>query len=160
MKSILTSVFVFLIAFQGCTNRENIDESEAPANPSDHAIVTSVVVSGNPGDFTFSVTVSSPDSGCEHYADWWEVLTVEGQLLYRRVLLHSHVGEQPFSRTGGPLNIKADEVVLVRAHMNDSGYGTSAMEGSFATGFESKSLAEGFAEEVEKTEPLPVNCAF
>ena len=66
------------------------------------ASVTAFSVIGYPGTYTFDVTVRSPDIGCEGYADWWEVVSTDGDLLYRRVLLHSHVDEQPFSRSGGP----------------------------------------------------------
>jgi hypothetical protein len=67
------------------------------------ADVVDVSVSGDVGSYIFAVTIASPDSGCAQYADWWEVLGADGSLLYRRVLLHSHVTEQPFVRTGGPV---------------------------------------------------------
>ncbi len=60
------------------------------------AEVSEVEATGQANNYTLAVTVSSPDTGCDSYADWWEVITPEGELLYRRVLLHSHVDEQPF----------------------------------------------------------------
>lgn len=45
-------------------------------------------------------------------------MSTDGKLLYRRVLLHSHVDEQPFTRSGGPVPIQTDSVVWVRAHMD------------------------------------------
>ena len=80
------------------------------------ADVIGVQVSGAPGAYQFNVTIKSPDTGCQQYADWWEVVSEDGRLLYRRVLLHSHVDEQPFTRSGGPVPIQADTVVWVRAH--------------------------------------------
>jgi hypothetical protein len=106
------------------------------------------------------VEVSSPDSGCDQYADWWEVLSEDGGLLYRRVLLHSHVDEQPFIRSGGPVPIAQDTVVFVRAHMNTVGYGGQVLKGSVASGFESVEVRADFASDAETQLPLPEDCAF
>jgi len=124
------------------------------------ADVTGVVVSGSPGSYSFNVTVRSPDTGCKQYADWWEVLSEDGRLLYRRVLFHSHVGEQPFTRSGGPVPIQPDTLVWVRAHMNTSGYGGAALKGSVKDGFKPAALDAGFAAGVAKQTPLPDGCAF
>ena len=124
------------------------------------ADVLSVDVTGRVNAYQFNVQVSSPDTGCDQYADWWEVLSEDGQLLYRRVLLHSHVSEQPFARSGGPVAVDDDAVVIVRAHMNNSGYGEAALRGSVSGGFESIQLESGFAAEVEALDPLPGDCAF
>ena len=124
------------------------------------ADVEAVSVSGTPGSYTFSVTVSSPDTGCDHYADWWEVLSESGDLLYRRVLLHSHVDEQPFTRTCGPEDARRDKTVIARAHMNLARYGGVAMRGSLIDGFNSVILTTGFGDGVETMAPLPDGCAF
>ncbi len=50
------------------------------------------------GVWRFAVTVRHADRDPDHWADWWRVRTPEGRELGRRVLLHSHVGEQPFTR--------------------------------------------------------------
>jgi hypothetical protein len=122
--------------------------------------VTTVSVTGNPGAYNFDVTVRSPDVGCEGYADWWEVVSEDGDLLYRRVLLHSHVDEQPFSRSGGPVPIDGGDTVTVRAHMNTTGYSGSALRGSVEGGFVAVSLPLDYATELEKQAPLPSSCAF
>ncbi|MGB3492267.1 MAG: hypothetical protein WBA57_06040 [Elainellaceae cyanobacterium] len=132
----------------------------AQASSGDFAEVIDVSVSEESGNFTFSVTVQSPDTGCEQYADWWEVLSEEGELLYRRVLLHSHVDEQPFTRSGGPVAIQPTDGVIVRSHMNRSGYGTQAQKGTVAEGFSAVDLPEGFAVDVAQQEPLPSGCNF
>lgn len=133
--------------------------SEEPQT-NEGADVMGVSVSGNPGAYTFSVTVRSPDTGCGRYADWWEVVSPEGRLIYRRVLLHSHVDEQPFTRSGGPAGLQPDEIVIVRAHMNDKGYGGIALSGNVADGFSISEIPPGFAADVESQEPLPAQCAF
>ncbi|MFQ5521493.1 MAG: hypothetical protein ACE5FK_08855 [Candidatus Methylomirabilia bacterium] len=124
------------------------------------ADVVAVSASGKPGSYTFSVTVRSPDRGCEQYADWWEVLSPGGRLLYRRVLLHSHTDEQPFTRRGGPVPVQRDEPVIVRAHLNTTGYGGIAFRGSVATGFTAAEVAGDFAAGVEDEGLQPPRCAF
>ena len=124
------------------------------------ANVISVDVSGKPGAYQFEVEIKSPDTGCEQYADWWEVVSEDGQLLYRRVLLHSHVSEQPFTRSGGPVEINADSVVYVRAHMNTTGYGGQVMRGTVQDGFKPAEAETGFGSDLERVPPLPEDCAF
>jgi hypothetical protein len=124
------------------------------------AAVVSISVSGEPGTYNFSVTVSSPDEGCSQYADWWEIVSQDGELIYRRILLHSHVDEQPFTRSGGPVSIEADTIVLVRAHMHPGGYGGAALKGSLEQGFEQVELSADFAANLVETLPLPEGCNF
>jgi hypothetical protein len=80
--------------------------------------------------------------------------------MYRRILLHSHVDEQPFTRSGGPVSIEADTIVLVRAHMQPGGYGGLAMKGSLEQGFEQVELSPDFAANLLQTSPLPQGCNF
>ncbi len=128
--------------------------------PMRYADVISVEVTGSNNDYRFSVSVQSPDTGCDQFADWWEVLSPDGMLLYRRVLLHSHVDEQPFTRSGGPVPILANQTVLIRAHMNTSGYGGQAYRGSVAEGFTPFELAVDFAASLGNQPPLPKGCDF
>ena len=46
----------------------------------------------------FDVTVRHADIGFSHYADRWEVIGDDGEVLGVRVLQHPHVHEQPFTR--------------------------------------------------------------
>ena len=124
------------------------------------ADVISVEVSGNPNEYQFSVEIASADKGCDQYADWWEILTEEGQLVYRRILAHSHVSEQPFLRSGGPVSIGVDTVVIVRAHMHPGGYNGNVMIGTVQSGFEEVALMPDFAVDVESEPPQPAECAF
>ena len=52
-----------------------------------------------PSTCTFSVTLEHADEGWSHYADQWEVLSLDGNLLGKRVLHHPHENEQPFTRS-------------------------------------------------------------
>ncbi|MBT8264737.1 MAG: hypothetical protein KJN75_05330, partial [Muriicola sp.] len=122
------------------------------------ADVLSVQIEGNPNQYSFTVTLRSPDTGCEQYANWWEIITPEGELIYRRILGHSHVNEQPFSRSGGPIQIMEDQLVIVRAHMNNEGYGGESLKGSVSSGFD-KIQFEGY-EDLAQKDPQPGNCQF
>lgn len=124
------------------------------------ADVISVQASGQAGAYQFSVSIGSPDKGCAQYADWWEVVSTDGKLLYRRVLQHSHVDEQPFTRAGGPVPIQPDTIVWLRAHMNRGGYGGTALKGSVKTGFKPTALDAEFAADLAKQAPLPQGCDF
>jgi len=126
----------------------------------DMASVDQVTTSGSSNNYSFSVTISSPDTGCDQYADWWEVISEDGDLLYRRILAHSHVNEQPFTRSGSGVTISPDQQVWVRLHMNNTGYSTQVMKGSVSEGFVKAELPVTFASNLETEEPLPSGCAF
>jgi len=126
----------------------------------EYADVISVNVSGDHNSYTFSVGIASPDTGCSQYANWWEVISEDGQLVYRRILGHSHVEEQPFVRSGGKVRIGEAQMVIIRAHMNTSGYGGAQYRGSVKAGFEKISESKDFAKYLEKESPQPSGCAF
>lgn len=145
---------------EGKIEESSTEEEEIGEEKPIVADVVSVKVSGSAQQYQFSIGISSPDTGCEQYADWWEILSEDGELIYRRILLHSHVKEQPFTRSGGPVDIGADTVVIIRAHMNQAGYSDSTMKGTVDTGFEITDLPLDFAPGVENETPLPAGCNF
>ncbi|MGB3316315.1 MAG: hypothetical protein WBB85_18090 [Albidovulum sp.] len=49
--------------------------------------------------WTISVTLAHPDTGWDHYASGWEVLSPDGTRLGYRELTHPHIEEQPFTRS-------------------------------------------------------------
>ena len=131
-----------------------------PNSQVQYADVLSIQVTGSPRAYNFAVEASSPDTSCEQYADWWEVFSEDGQLLYRRILLHSHVTEQPFTRSGGSVDIAADDVVFIRAHMNTVGYGGLLMTGTVQDGFMPVEVEAGFGSELGRVPPQPEDCVF
>lgn len=153
---VLSAAVMWSISF-GCASRNTAPDAQGRYL----ADVIAVQATGKPGDYTFSVAVSSPDSGCVRYADWWEVVQPDGTLVFRRVLGHSHIDEQPFTRSGGPVVVEADDEVIVRAHMNTDGYGGIAMRGTVTGGFaEDPSIRMTFANELDEVQPLPNGCQF
>ena len=156
-------LILFLSLFFLACESEPAGPDENPMNPpnsNEEVAVTKVEAAGSPGSYTFSVTLSSPDTGCDQYADWWEVFRADSSLVYRRILAHSHVNEQPFSRSGGPADIQEDEIVFIRGHMNNLGYGRQIFKGSVKDGFVMDSLEVGYAAGLASTAPLPDDCAF
>lgn len=82
-----------------------------------------------PGTYDFDVTIRSVDKGWEHYADAFEILSPDGKLLGRRVLLHPHESEQPFTRELQGVRIPPGvERVTVRARHKPKGYDGKALE--------------------------------
>ena len=144
----------------GATKQNTAVLPESPTAERPVADVVSVEVNGSPGAYTFSVEIRSPDLGCQQYADWWEVIDADGYLVYRRVLAHSHVDEQPFTRSGGPLEIEAETKLWIRAHMHPAGYGGVVLQGSGLDGFAPSDLSPDYASDLETSPPLPGECAF
>ena len=81
--------------------------------------------------WTFSVTVSHPDTGWDDYSNGWDVVTPEGIVLkanksdpFTRVLLHPHENEQPFTRSQSGITVpEGITQLLVKAHDIVDGFG-------------------------------------
>lgn len=131
----------------------------AADEPPERADVVAVRVDGRPGSYRFAVTLRSPDRDCSRYASWWEIVREDGSLVYRRVLMHSHPDEQPFTRGGGPVRVQPDETLIVRAHLHPAGYGGVAFRGSVSAGFARWDDApDDFAGDLAQSPPLPSEC--
>lgn len=87
--------------------------------------VADVKVKAAAGDtFDFDVTVSSPYDTPSRYADAFHVVTLAGQVLGERKLLHDHQSEQPFTRELYGVRIPAAfKEVVVQARDQKNGYG-------------------------------------
>jgi len=162
-------VWWFLLACSGATTTDSAEtEDTATATMTDtgtgdglpRADVIDVTATGEEQDWLFDVSLLSDDEGCDHYADWWEVVGEDGTLLFRRILRHSHVDEQPFTRDGGPVTIAGDQLVWVRGHQNDRGYGGSTMTGTVLGGFETADWPAGLGTGLEDQEPQPEPCLY
>jgi hypothetical protein len=76
------------------------------------------------GMWRFDVTLRSGDTGWDKYADQWEVLGPDGEVLATRVLMHPHVDEQPFTRSLDDVVIPSGVTqVTVLARDSVAGYG-------------------------------------
>jgi hypothetical protein len=119
MKKLIGALSVFLMISNIALATGNADVIEAQ------------VRNTGPGVWSFSVTVSHPDSGWEDYADGWDVVLPDGTVVkpvpseaFTRTLWHPHVNEQPFTRSQGGVEIPAGvKQVTVRAHDKRDGFG-------------------------------------
>ncbi len=166
MKSIFL-INLLLVLLASCNENGTSDqtmmsdeEQMEELTPAGEVEVTEVSFTKSGDDYTFSVRLKSPDTGCDQYANWWEVITDDGNLVYRRILGHSHVTEQPFTRSGGPVSVDENQELIIRGHMNNSGYGPKVFRGSITSGFERATIDKDFAEDLKEQQPLPTNCAF
>ena len=76
------------------------------------------------GRFDIEVTLRHADSGWDHYANRWEVLSPDGQVMATRVLAHPHEHEQPFTRGLSGVKIPAQFTwIRVRGHDLVHGHG-------------------------------------
>ena len=74
-------------------------------------------------DCVFNVTLEHADTGWDHYANQWDVVTLDGKLFKSRVLYHPHVDEQPFTRSLSGVSIpKETKQVKIRAKDLKHGY--------------------------------------
>jgi len=88
------------------------------------ADVVKVMVQREGSSYTFDVTVAHHDEGWQHYADGWDVVAPDGQIIATRVLYHPHVNEQPFTRSlSGVVIDSGIKSVTIRAHDLVHGYG-------------------------------------
>lgn len=83
------------------------------------------------GTWTFHVSVNHGDVGLDDFADGWDIVTTDGDVVklepnhrFTKSLRAPHVDEQPFTRTRRGLEIPDGiEKVRVRAHDSNGGFG-------------------------------------
>lgn len=73
------------------------------------------------GRYRIDATVLHADTGWDHYANRWDVLGPDGEVLGVRELAHPHENEQPFTRS---LTLEIpDGIKTVTLQANDSVHG-------------------------------------
>lgn len=72
------------------------------------------------GSWRFSVKLNHADTGWDHYANRWKVLSSDGLIVFaERILAHPHVNEMPFTRAQSGIRLPQDtDQVLIRAFDN------------------------------------------
>jgi hypothetical protein len=87
------------------------------------------------GLWKLDTTVRHNDEGWDHYADAWQVIDSEGNILAERILTHPHDTEQPFTRSQSNIEIPSElTTVTVRAKCNVHGFGGQEVVVDFTVG--------------------------
>ena len=84
-------------------------------------VVGGSITSLGDGRYRVDATVEHADEGWDHYANRWDVLGPDGEVLGVRELLHPHENEQPFTRSL-TLEIPAG-IKVITLQANDSVHG-------------------------------------
>jgi len=96
----------------------------SPASAGEADVVDVRVQMQVDGSYRFDATVRHADVGWDHYADAFEIIGPDGDVLGARVLAHPHVDEQPFTRSLGGVKIPPGVAsVAVRARDKVHGLG-------------------------------------
>ncbi len=94
----------------------------------DDPVIENVELRRTSGSWQINVTLSHPDTGWDHYADGWRILSPDGVELGMRVLHHPHVEEQPFTRSlGGVVIPDGLSEIRVQARCNRDGWAKDQM---------------------------------
>lgn len=109
MRRLLLAAAVALAALPASADQARVEEATARQSGS---------------GWSFSVTIRHPDTGWDHYADGWAVLSPDGTELGFRKLAHPHETEQPFTRSLSGVQIP-DGVSEVHIRAHDSVHGWS-----------------------------------
>lgn len=95
----------------------------------DQAIIRHAEFEQQAASWTVSVTLQHADTGWDHYADGWRVVTADGKVLGHRTLYHPHVNEQPFTRNLSGISIPTGvNTVFVEAHDKVHGWNKERLE--------------------------------
>jgi hypothetical protein len=74
-------------------------------------------------NWRIEVTLRHDDTGWDHFADGWEVLDAQGNVLGYRELMHPHVDEQPFTRSLSNLMLPdGTRELFIRTHCSVKGW--------------------------------------
>ena len=107
----------------------------SPGFAGEYSVTAVEVRAEGTGTYNFSVTLRHADTGWDHYANRWEVLSMDGKVLATRTLFHPHVDEQPFTRSLGGVSVPAEApTVRIRSHDSVHEYGGPELVVDLKTG--------------------------
>ena len=93
------------------------------------AVIRQAAFEQHAASWTVSVTLQHADTGWDHYADGWRIVTADGKVLGHRTLYHPHENEQPFTRSLSGIKIPVGvNTVFVEAHDKVHGWNKERLE--------------------------------
>ena len=99
------------------------------ANANDVKILAVDLYNSNDNSWLVKVTLEHSDTGWDHYADNWQVVDTEGNVLGSRVLQHPHIKEQPFTRDLAGVKIPDGvTTIYIKAHDKVHGWTTNELK--------------------------------
>ena len=98
--------------------------ASAAASAGEADVVKAECKASGDSQFICTATVRHGDEGWNHYADRWEILSPDGEILAVRVLAHPHENEQPFARSLSTSAILPQmKYIVIRARDSVHGFG-------------------------------------
>lgn len=95
----------------------------------DVAVLSARLHDSGGGSWRADVTLEHADSGWDHYADAWRVVSKDGVVYGVRTLLHPHESEQPFTRSQSGIMIpKTETRVDIEAHDKVHGWARQRLQ--------------------------------
>lgn len=119
MKYWLIVFLLFSTAYGADTFFESLDYTQ---------VVDIKVSQSSNGSWCFDVQIRHNDEGWHHYADAWQIISLQGDVLGERVLYHPHENEQPFTRRVCGVQIPNDvTMIMIRGKCNVHGFGNQSV---------------------------------
>lgn len=115
MKTIKFASVIFCLLFSGIAPAGQVEVVDAQAK------------SLGKNQYHFNVTLRHADTGWDHYANRWEILDMEGNILATRTLYHPHENEQPFTRSLTANVDDSHKQVIIRGHDSVHKYGKKTL---------------------------------
>jgi hypothetical protein len=120
-------------ALVACSSGSDDSQSDNSLDGLDMREANVLSVEYDAGQARFDVRLVHADDNENGYADWWQVETLEGNMLGRRELTHAH-GNDPFTRSHFITVPAGIEYVVVRGHDQTHSYGGQAIVLELSTG--------------------------
>lgn len=92
-------------------------------NASEADVLDVEVIDKGDNRYTFNVTIRHEDTGWDHYADRWEILNLQEEIIAVRSLRHPHMKQESFTRSLPFVPVHQDtKEIKVRAHCSVDGF--------------------------------------